>query len=191
MIDRQVLGRRGGASGSTSSAFQLGSKIEVSEQEAMGRRNLLLGAVLAAPALLSGRMSRAAERGIPLSAQEAANLEIIAAFIHHWTEEPPDAEKLVSFMADDCVVHLEPDKPIDASNKAEALRYYKTLVRKNVRYDLRVLESFARGPVVAHYRIDHALTDSKPGRGLKLVAIFYMKDKRIQDWREYIIGPAV
>jgi limonene-1,2-epoxide hydrolase len=157
--------------------------------DSVTRRNLLCSAALIPPALtlLTAQSSRASESASPLSAEEKTNVATISTFLKLWGEPIPDPVKLAGYMTEDCIVRIGDEAP--AIGKAKTLEFYRSILPAGTRYDIRIKETFARGPVVTNYRTDYMVKNGKPDNGLRVTAVFSLKDGHIKEWYEYDIGP--
>ena len=120
---------------------------------------------------------RAAETG----AAEQANVKLVTDFLKAWDDNPVDPNKLGGFMAEDCIVKLTVGEPPVSGRKA-AIDLFKSYLAKGERYEIKVQNTFAKGPVVVTQR-----TDAQRGGGPApaLVGIFYIKGGKIQEWTDY------
>ena len=140
------------------------------------RRHLFVAGGLGLVAAAMPAAAQAAEMG----ETEKANVKLVQDFIKAWADDPVDPVKLGSFMAEDCSVKLVDNKP-PAIGREAAIALFKSYLTKGQRYDMRVQETFARGPVVVNTRIDGAI-GAKPHDS---VGLFYIKDGKIKEWNDY------
>jgi limonene-1,2-epoxide hydrolase len=151
-------------------------------------RRLVVAAALVTPMARGIRVAGASQRPAPLSAMEQANLDTIEVFLKAWGKETPNPGKLADFMFDDCIVRIGDDRTVHG--RGGALKYFESILPAGTRYDIKILESFARGPLVANYRIDHTVKNNVPDAGLRVTATFSFKNNKIWEWYEYDIGAA-
>ena len=92
---------------------------------------------------------------------EKVNVQLVKDFCKAWGDDPPDADDMVNkYLADDCLVRFgDTIEPVTGHDAAIAL--FQTFLSNGERYDLKILETFSRGPVVviafdkaAHYSTD-------------------------------------
>ncbi|MEO5923556.1 MAG: limonene-1,2-epoxide hydrolase family protein [Bryobacteraceae bacterium] len=130
---------------------------------------LMGGAVLAAPAM-------AAEP----SAAEAANLTLVADFCAAFATR--DMAKIASYMAPNCSYRItETAMPLVG---AAAVERIKTYVEQSSKIEFKILDSWARGPMVINERID-SFTRAAASPSYRLVGVFFIKDGKIAEWNDY------
>jgi limonene-1,2-epoxide hydrolase len=136
-----------------------------------------------------GTVAAATLAALPASADtstlEKGNVLLVKDFCAAWSDDSPDAEKIVNqFMADDCVVRFgESVAPV--SGHPAAISLFNTFLGNGERYELRIMETFARGPVVVNARIDSTLKNSRKANPTKVVGVFVIKDGKIKEWSDY------
>lgn len=137
---------------------------------AMTRTQFLMGgAALALPAM-------AAEP----SPAEAANLALVKDFCDAFATR--DMTKIASYLAPDCSYRItETAMPAVGPAAVERIRSY---VERSTAIDFKILDSWARGPMVINERIDSfARADSSPA--YHLVGVFFIRDGKIAEWIDY------
>jgi limonene-1,2-epoxide hydrolase len=132
-----------------------------------------LGAALIAGLAAGGK---AAE----LSSDEAANVKLVNDFCQAWGGPHASADALVSFMADDCV-YKTGNKTY--SGKDEVKARYVAFLPPGQTYELKILETLAKGPVVVVVRHDYSILPEKT-RELGHVGIFIIREGKIQEWND-------
>ena len=137
------------------------------------------GAVLAASFIGLGE---AAESG----AAEPANVKIVNDHLKSWGAADATGAKLADAYSDDCVLRFEEGKP-PITGKAAAIATFDGFLAKGVRFDIKVKESFARGPVVANSRVDTEVKEGKPGKSVSLVGVFIVHHGKIVEWSDYLV----
>lgn len=140
------------------------------------RRFLATGAGLAAVAGVAGPADAA-----DMTADEKANVKIVTDFCAAWPTH--DLAKVMAFFADNGAYRMtetmEPAKGRDAVTAR-----VKGIIDRVVEF--KVLDTFARGPMVINERID-----SFSGGPLKAwhgVGVFFVKDGKIVEWYDYTIS---
>jgi len=120
------------------------------------------------------------------SAVEKSNLQLVKDFCQAWSEDPPDADKLASqFLSDDCVVRFgETVAPVSGQEAAIAL--FQTFLNNGERYELKIVETFAHGPVVVTSRVDSTIKGKKTTNPTQVVGVFIIKDGKIKEWSDYV-----
>jgi limonene-1,2-epoxide hydrolase len=145
------------------------------------RRTLLVGSGAAAlGALLTSRETRAAE----LSEQEAANLKTVNAFCAAWSTR--DLRQVTSHMTADAVYRMTETTP-PVTGAAALIAQIQPWVDTSSAIEFRVLESFAKGPMVVNHRIDHFSSATRP-LTWEGVGVFFLQDGKIKEWFDYSIG---
>jgi limonene-1,2-epoxide hydrolase len=132
---------------------------------------LLTGAAFAIPAL-------AAEP----TAAEQANLALVTAFCAAFATR--DIAKIASYMAPNCSYRITETSPPAVG--AAAVERIKSYVERSSKIEFKILDSWARGPMVVNERIDSfTRTDASPM--YHLVGVFFIKDSKIAEWTDYSI----
>jgi limonene-1,2-epoxide hydrolase len=139
----------------------------------------MFGAAGAALALsfAAGR-SEAAERS-PL---EKNNVKIVNAFLKDWSLT--DSAKLGAYLAEDCVVRMEENKPL--MGRTAAVAGIQSYFDRDWRFHMQILETFARGPVVMNSRRDTVtMGDKKPV--FVVAGVFVLRDGKIHEWSDFVV----
>ena len=130
---------------------------------------LLTGAALAVPAM-------AAEP----TAAEKANLSLVADFCAAFATR--DMAKIGSYLAPDCSYRItETAMPAIGAAALERIRSY---VERSSKIEFKILDSWARGPMVINERID-SFTRPDASPAYHLVGVFFIKDGKIAEWTDY------
>jgi limonene-1,2-epoxide hydrolase len=130
---------------------------------------LMAGAALAIPSV-------AAE---PTEA-EKANLKLVAEFCAAFATR--DMAKIASYLAPNCSYRItETAAPAVGPAAVERIRSY---VDRSSKIEFKILDSWARGPMVINERIDSfTRTDASPA--YHLVGVFFIRDGKIAEWIDY------
>jgi limonene-1,2-epoxide hydrolase len=148
------------------------------------RRALLAAAGLGAAA--AATLNRQAAAAVEQTATEAANIQLVRTFCKSWGDGDYDSEKLVNtFMAEDCVVRFGDTVP-PASGRAAVIGLFKTFLDNGERYNLKILDVFARGAVVVTSRIDSTIKDDRSTHPTAVVGVFVIRDNKIKEWSDYV-----
>jgi limonene-1,2-epoxide hydrolase len=120
------------------------------------------------------------------AAIEKANVQLVKDFCKAWGDNPPDADNMANkYLTDDCVVRFgDTIDPVSGHDAAVAL--FQTFLSNGERYDLKILETFARGPVVVNSRIDSTIKGARVTHPTSVVGVFIVKDGRIKEWSDYV-----
>jgi limonene-1,2-epoxide hydrolase len=145
------------------------------------RRTLFLAGGLGAIAIAAAKEANA----VDVSAVEKANVQLVKDFCKAWADDPPDCENMANrFLAEDCVVRFgETIAPVTGQVAAAAL--FQSFLGSGQRYDLKILETFAHGPIVVNSRMDSTIRNSRSIHPTPVVGVFYIKDGKIKEWSDY------
>jgi len=116
---------------------------------------------------------------------EKANVQLVKDFCKAWGDDPPDAENMANkYLSDDCIVRFgETIEPVTGHEAAAAL--FDTFLANGERYDLKILETFARGPVVVNSRVDSTIRGTRTTHPTSVVGVFIVKDGKIREWSDF------
>jgi limonene-1,2-epoxide hydrolase len=116
---------------------------------------------------------------------EKANVQLVKDFCKAWGDDPPDADDMAAkFLTDDCVVRFgDTIEPVTGHDAAIAL--FQTFLSNGERYDLKILESFSRGPIVVNSRVDSTIKGTRTTHPTSVVGVFVIKDGKIKEWSDY------
>ena len=166
------------------------------------RRNLVAAGGMGAFALAVAGAAGAADSGTALPSSgmpasnapsasspgsiEKANVQLVKDFCKAWGDDPPDADDMVNkYLSDDCVVRFgDTIEPVTGHDAATAL--FQTFLSNGERYDLKILETFSRGPVVVNSRIDSTIKGKRTTHPTSVVGVFVVKDGKIKEWSDYV-----
>ena len=156
----------------------------------MDRRMFVPTAFLGALAMAARPKSSAAAE---TTDAEKANLKIVHDMVATWDavagSDPLDISRLSPFFAGDCAFRLRPTDTTATRglDVVEAAIKRGTANGQKIHHEL--LESFAKGPVVAIEKLNQFITPEKT-RTSHVVAVFLLKDGKIAEWTEYFIEAA-
>jgi limonene-1,2-epoxide hydrolase len=123
-----------------------------------------------------GIPAMAAER----TAAEQANVALVAAFCGAFAGR--DMTKITSYLAPNCSYRItETAVPAVGAAAVERINSY---VERSSRIEFKILDSWARGPLVINERID-SFTRSDVSPEYHLVGVFLIKDGKIAEWTDY------
>jgi len=148
------------------------------------------GAAAPADAPASGAAPVAPNLNAPSAASagtiQKANIQLVKDFCKAWGDDPPDAEDMTNkYLADDCVVRFgDTIEPVTGHDAAIAL--FQTFLSNGERYDLKILETFSRGPVVVNSRIDSTIKGKRVTNPTRVVGVFLVRDGKIKEWSDYV-----
>lgn len=145
------------------------------------RRQLLQasGAAAIFGALLPARGAEAAQ----LSEEEAANLRLVTEFCASWSTR--DLAKVTSHMTDDSVYRMTETTP-PVTGHAPLIAQMQPWVDTSDSIEFRILETFAKGPIVVTHRIDRFASKTRP-LTWEGVGVFLVQNGKIKEWFDYTI----
>ncbi len=156
---------------------------------AVTRRRAITATGLGAVAL-AGLAHSASAATHKMSATEAANAKVIADFMQLWSAPDCTAEKLAAFMAEDCYLRMEENKP-PVEGRANAVAALDVFLKDGQRFGIDILETLAIGPVVVNSRSDYVIVPGKePTNRFAVAGVFIMRDGKIQEWADYLVPKA-
>jgi limonene-1,2-epoxide hydrolase len=130
---------------------------------------LMTGAAFAIPAL-------AAEQ----TAAEKANLALVTDFCAAFAAR--NMTKIASYLAPNCSYRIT-EAAAPAIGEA-AMERIKSYVERSSKIEFKILDSWARGPMVINERID-SFTRSDASPSYHLVGVFFIRDGKIAEWTDY------
>ena len=148
------------------------------DEFAITRRTAFVAGALGAVAVATlGNTAIAAEE----KSDSKANVKVVEEFIKAWN----DPDKSVTYLADNASVRMVEDQPavVGPANVAAA---FKGFMGHGEKLDVKILSTFAEGPVVTNKRIDTLTTPGKPPQSFKVVGVFVVKKGKIVEWADYL-----
>ena len=149
------------------------------------RRNLLIagGAGLVA----AGALPRPAQAHA-MTDSEKANVKFVTDFVKGWEAKKYDADKEYAFyLAPEASVRMEEDKPPLIGPAAVAAES-KKFMAGGARIEVKIHDTFARGPVVVNARTDIIKAPGKPDQEFKVAGVFVVKKGKIAEWTDYLVA---
>ena len=141
------------------------------------RTAFVAGALGAVAAAALGRTAVAAEE----KSDSKANEKVVKDFIAAWN----DPDKAVTFLADDCSVRMEEDKPA-ITGPANVAAAFKGFMGHGEKLDVKILKTYAEGPLVTNKRIDTLTTPGQKPQAFPVVGVFIVKKGKIAEWTDYL-----
>jgi limonene-1,2-epoxide hydrolase len=153
------------------------------------RRGLMLGGGLGALAgLATAAQAAPATTERALTSAEAANLKLVQDFIATWGAADFDPDKVMPvYLASDGRVRVLQDQPF-VTGPAAVAAAFKPYLQHGERFKVKFLDVFARGPLVTTHRVDTVVTPGKPDQTMEVLGVFLLKDGKIQEWTDFIVG---
>ena len=93
--------------------------------------------------------------------------------------------KIATFLAEDCVYRVVETAP-PARGKKDTLEQIRRYVVVSKKIEIKILESWVKGPVVVNERID-SFDPPFPNSPFHLTGMFFVKDGKIAEWTDYLI----
>jgi limonene-1,2-epoxide hydrolase len=148
----------------------------------VNRRALLVAGGMGALAFAASGSAYAAES----SAIEKANTQLVKDFCKAWGDDPPSAEKIVSeYLSPDCTVRFG-EKILPVTGQAAVVELFLSFFGNGERYDLKIVDMFARGPIVMNSRIDSMIKGTRVTNPTEVVGVFVVRDGKIKEWSDYV-----
>lgn len=144
------------------------------------RRAFLGAAGLSAVAAMA--MADVADAGQQSDA-EKANVKLVNDFCAAWATR--DFARILPFLADDSSYRMSETTPA-VTGHAGVRERLGTWLETSQQIDFKVLETFARGPMVINHRIDRFVSSTRP-LTWEGVGVFFVKDGKIKEWFDYTI----
>jgi limonene-1,2-epoxide hydrolase len=121
-------------------------------------------------------------QAVEFTAAERNNIKLVADFCAAWTV-PIDWDKLGSFLASDCKFRPTQTTPLVEGRNA-IIMMLRSFAEKATSCQFEVLDSWARGPIVANDRVDRfELPDQN--MEIPVAGVFYVIDGKIAEWSDY------
>ena len=135
-------------------------------------------------------LSTASGAASAASPAEKANVKLVTDFCKAFKAKDLDLDKVAAtYLADDCTIRLVEGQPA-AVGKAATIEVFKSFMKNGERYDLKVVESFAKGPVVVNSRVDTTIAPGKAPDAAPVAGVFIVKDGKIKEWSDYPVPKA-
>jgi limonene-1,2-epoxide hydrolase len=145
----------------------------------MQRREFLAGSAALA---LAGLINRA-EAG-QMTAEEKANSEIVAGFCAAWATR--DLTKILAFFAGEGTYRMTETTPAVTGHAGIIEKLGSWIESSDRGIEFRILDSYAKGPMVVNHRIDRFMSSTRP-LTWEGVGVFFVKDGKIREWNDYTI----
>ena len=156
--------------------------------DGFSRRMLMVAGGLGALAA-SGLAASAAAADAPAAKgadASVANVKLVNDFIKSWSAKDFDAEKVAAqYLAEDCVVRMEEDKP-PLMGRAAVAAAFKGFLTNGTTLKVKISQTYAHGPVVANSRVDTMVVPGKPAQSFPVAGVFVVKNGKIKEWTDYL-----
>jgi limonene-1,2-epoxide hydrolase len=148
------------------------------DEFAITRRTAFVAGALGAVTASLGKSAIAADEK---KSDTKANEKIVDDFITAWN----DPDTAVTFLADNCAVRMEEDKPA-ITGPANVAAAFKGFMGHGEEVDVKILHTYAEGPLVTNKRVDTLTTPGKPPQTFPMVGVFIVKKGKIIEWTDYL-----
>lgn len=139
---------------------------------------------------LTRRTFLAAAMSLPASAlvaemtdAEKVNIAVVNNFCASFATR--DLTKIMSFFADNGVYRMTETSPPSVGREAVSTRI-KGFIDTSDTIEFKIVETFAKGPVVMNERIDRFIGPQR-NNTYHVSGVFFIKDGKIVEWTDYII----
>jgi len=150
------------------------------DHDSFARRTVLSAALGASFAIAAGP----AAAGV-LPSTEAANLTLAADFCASWAKGKVDVEQMVAtYFHPDCIVRVMDSAMTAHGHGGTKAMLYGWLEGKR-RFDLKVIDSRALGPLVIQTREDVTYSPGAAPHVDKIACVFVIADGKIKEWSDY------
>jgi limonene-1,2-epoxide hydrolase len=139
--------------------------------------------VAAAGAVGVGRVAGSAEAA-QATAAEKTNIQIVNGFCVAWATR--DLKQILSFFADDGVYRMSETTPPVTGHAGIIQRLGSWIESSDKGIEFRILDTYAKGPMVVNHRIDRFMSSTRP-LTWEGVGVFFVKDGTIKEWNDYTI----
>ena len=117
------------------------------------------------------------------TADETANIRLVADFCAALSTR--DLQRVFPFLADDSVYRMSETTPPVTGHEGVRQRLGSWLESSQA-VEFRILETFARGPIVVNHRIDRFVSSTRP-LTWEGIGVFFVSNKKIKEWFDYTI----
>jgi limonene-1,2-epoxide hydrolase len=118
------------------------------------------------------------------SAAEQANIQIVNGFCAAWATRDP--KQILRFFADDGTYRMTETTPPVTGPAGIMERLGEWIASSDKGIEFKVLDTYARGPMVVNHRIDSFRSSTRP-LTWEGVGVFFLKDGKIKEWNDYTI----
>ena len=122
-------------------------------------------------------------RGAEPTDAEKANITLVTDFCRAWSTR--DMATILAFVGDDNVYRMTETTP-PAKGHAGIIERLGSWVKDSEQIEFRILDTYAKGPMVINHRIDRFVSKVRP-LTWEGVGVFFVKDGKIREWSDYTI----
>jgi limonene-1,2-epoxide hydrolase len=140
----------------------------------------------AAGLMLAVLATRAKAQPGDLTEAEQANTDIVRRFCEAWSTL--DLGRVTALMSAAAVYRMTETTPPVTGHEA-LIDQMQPWIETSSAIEFRILETFARGPLVVNHRIDTFSSDTRP-LTWEGVGVFLIQNGKISEWSDYTISVA-
>lgn len=144
--------------------------------DAPSRRAAFTGAGM----VLAAAMLRPTEA----SAAERDNVKVVGDFLKAWSAADVTGATLAAFMTPDAEFRFERKETIVGTGALTAA--FNAYLDGGKRYQMKPLETHAKGPVVVHFREETPVGPNGAGVKETLLGLFILKGDKIRIWENFL-----
>jgi limonene-1,2-epoxide hydrolase len=149
----------------------------------INRRDFLAASGAAAVVGMSGSAEAGqGQRQMQTSAAEQANIKIVSDFCAAWSTRDP--KQILPFFAEDGTYRMSETTPPVTGPGGIMERLGDWIRSSDKGIEFKVLETYARGPMVVNHRVDSFRSSTRP-LTWEGVGVFFVKDGKIKEWNDY------
>lgn len=148
------------------------------DEFSISRRNVFVAGALGAVAVAGLTKTAGAEAK---DDTHKANIKVVEDFIKAWD----DPDKSVTYLADNASVRMVEDQPAIVGPAAVAAAF-KGFMGPGVKLSVKILHTYAEGPLVTNKRVDTMTTPGKPAQAFPVVGVFIVKKGKIVEWTDWL-----
>jgi limonene-1,2-epoxide hydrolase len=123
----------------------------------------------------------------PLTQREKANIEMVKAYVKSCNAVPLDVEEFVKMYFDSNASVRWADEMPPALGTEAAIAAAKSLMPPGATLEIKLLDVFARGQLVATSRIDIFKVPGKPDTSWPIAGVHIIKDGKFIEYVDYIV----
>jgi limonene-1,2-epoxide hydrolase len=114
---------------------------------------------------------------------ETANLDLVKRFCAAWGTR--DLKLITSYLANDSVYRMTETTPPILGHEPFVAQLQPWMVSSDS-IEFKILETFARGPIVVTHRIDRFASKTRP-LTWEGVGVFFVQNGKIKEWSDFTI----
>lgn len=121
-----------------------------------------------------------------MTEEERQNVKVLEGFLTaRWTV-PFNAGKIGEFLAEDCIRGTD---DIRLRGKKAILDELTANYKDTTAADFKILQTWARGPLLMNERIEHTTVRGRSGGGGEWhgLGFFHLRDGKIMEWRTFTL----